>query len=218
MTAGYDLAGSDGGVFVFPVGQASGFFGSLPGLGVKVNNIVGIVPTNNFTGYNLVGSDGGVFVFPVGQSAGFFGSLPGSGSRSPTSWASCPPTTTMGYDLVGSDGGVFVFPVGQSAGFYGSLPSMNVHVNRHRGHRGHPRGRGLLPGRQGRRGLHLRQCPLLRVAPGHRGLGQQHHRDRLDPRRPGLLRGRGQRGGLRLRGRPLASDPCPVSGSACPTS
>ena len=76
-TAGYDLAGSDGGVFVFPVGQASGFFGSLPGLGVKVNNIVGIVPTNNFTGYNLVGSDGGVFVFPVGQSSGFFGSLPG---------------------------------------------------------------------------------------------------------------------------------------------
>ena len=28
---GYDLAGSDGGVFVFPVGQASGFYGSLPG-------------------------------------------------------------------------------------------------------------------------------------------------------------------------------------------
>ena len=73
-SAGYDLAGSDGGVFVFPVGQASGFFGSLPGLGVKVTNVVGIVPTNNFSGYNLVGSDGGVFVFPVGQCAGFFGS------------------------------------------------------------------------------------------------------------------------------------------------
>ena len=80
-TAGYDLAGSDGGVFVFPVGQSSGFFGSLPGLGVKVDNIVGIVPTNNFTGYNLVGSDGGVFVFPVGQVAGFFGSLPGLGRQ-----------------------------------------------------------------------------------------------------------------------------------------
>src|SRR5208283_2482999 len=78
-TAGYDLAGSDGGVFVFPVGKTSGFFGSLPGLGVKVSNIVGIVPTNNFTGYNLVGSDGGVFVFPVGESSGFFGSLPGLG-------------------------------------------------------------------------------------------------------------------------------------------
>jgi hypothetical protein len=78
---GYDLAGADGGVFVFPVGQSSGFFGSLPGLGVKVNNVVGIVPTNNFTGYNLVGSDGGVFVFPTGQSSGFFGSLPGLGVK-----------------------------------------------------------------------------------------------------------------------------------------
>ena len=28
---GYDLAGSDGGVFVFPTGQSQGFFGSLPG-------------------------------------------------------------------------------------------------------------------------------------------------------------------------------------------
>ena len=80
-SAGYDLAGSDGGVFVFPVGQSSGFFGSLPGLGVKVSDVVGIVPTNNFSGYDLVGSDGGVFVFPVGQSAGFFGSLPGLGVK-----------------------------------------------------------------------------------------------------------------------------------------
>ena len=78
-TAGYDLAGSDGGVFVFPVGQAQGFFGSLPGLGVKVNNIVGIVPTNNFTGYNLVGSDGGVFVFPTGQSRASSGPCPDLG-------------------------------------------------------------------------------------------------------------------------------------------
>ena len=103
--------------------RSPGFFGSLPGLGVKVNNVVGIVPTNNFTGYNLVGSDGGVFVFPVGQSAGFFGSLPGSGSTCPTSWASCPPTTTPATDLVGSDGGVFVFP-SASPRFFGSLPGM----------------------------------------------------------------------------------------------
>ena len=76
---GYDLVGSDGGVFVFPTSQSSGFFGSLPGLGVHVTNIVGVVPTGNFDGYDLVGSDGGVFVFPVGQSGGFYGSLPGIG-------------------------------------------------------------------------------------------------------------------------------------------
>jgi hypothetical protein len=127
--SGYDLAGSDGGVFVFPVGQASGFYGSLPGLGVKVSNIVGIVPTNNFTGYDLVGSDGGAFVFPTGQSSGFFGSLPGLGVSVNNVVGIVPTNNDQGYDLVGSDGGVFVFPVGQSAGFYGSLPSMNVHVN-----------------------------------------------------------------------------------------
>ncbi len=129
LQTGYDLAGSDGGVFVFPVGQASGFFGSLPGLGVKVNNIVGIVPTNNFTGYNLVGSDGGVFVFPTGQSSGFFGSVPGLGVKVSDIVGIVPTNNDQGYNLVGSDGGVFVFPVGQSAGFYGSLPSMNVNVS-----------------------------------------------------------------------------------------
>jgi len=126
---GYDLAGSDGGVFVFPVGQSQGFFGSLPGLGVNLNNIVGIVPTNNFNGYNLVGSDGGVFVFPVGQSAGFYGSLPGLSVKVSDVVGIVPTNNDQGYDLVGNDGGVFVFPVGQSAGFFGSLPGMNVHVS-----------------------------------------------------------------------------------------
>jgi len=128
-TPGYDLAGSDGGVFVFPIGQSSGFFGSLPGLGVKVNNIVGIVPTNNFSGYNLVGSDGGVFVFPVGQSAGFYGSLPGLSINVNDIVGIVPTNNYTGYDLVGHDGGVFVFPVGQSSGFFGSLPSLGVQVN-----------------------------------------------------------------------------------------
>jgi len=127
--AGYDLAGSDGGVFVFPVGQASGFFSSLPGLGVKVNNVVGIVPTNSDQGYDLVGNDGGVFVFPTGQSAGFFGSLPGLNVKVSNIVGIVPTNNDQGYDLVGNDGGVFVFPVGQSSGFFGSLPSMNVHVN-----------------------------------------------------------------------------------------
>jgi hypothetical protein len=41
--SGYDLVGSDGGVFSF--GDTS-FEGSLPGLGVSVSNIVGDVPTS----------------------------------------------------------------------------------------------------------------------------------------------------------------------------
>ena len=56
QATGYDLVGSDGGVFVFH----GGFYGSLPGLGIHVDNIVGIAPAANYGGYYLVGSDGGV--------------------------------------------------------------------------------------------------------------------------------------------------------------
>jgi hypothetical protein len=129
--SGYDLVGSDGGVFVFPTGNplVGGFFGSLPQLGVTVKDVVGITPTDNDGGYDLVGSDGGVFVFPVGQSSGFYGSLPGLGTQVNDIVGIVPTNSSTGYDLVGSDGGVFVFPVGQSGGFFGSLPQQNIHVN-----------------------------------------------------------------------------------------
>ena len=65
------MVGRDGGVFAF--GDA-GFVGSLPGLNVHVNNIVGAVPTSDGKGYWMVGRDGGVFAF---GDAGFVGSLPG---------------------------------------------------------------------------------------------------------------------------------------------
>ena len=126
---GYDLVGSDGGVFVFPTGQSSGYYGSLPGLGVDVHNIVGIVPTDNFTGYDLVGSDGGVFVFPTGRPTGFYGSLPGLGVDVHNIVGIVPTGNFTGYDLVGSDGGVFVFPTGRSTGFYGSLPGLGLKVD-----------------------------------------------------------------------------------------
>jgi hypothetical protein len=125
---GYDLAGSDGGVFVFPTGQSSGFYGSLPALGVSVHNVVGMVPTNDYHGYDLVGSDGGVFVFPTGSS-GYYGSLPALGVSVHNVVGIVPTNDDQGYDLVGSDGGVFVFPTGQSSGFYGSLPGLGVHTN-----------------------------------------------------------------------------------------
>jgi len=46
-TSGYDMVGSDGGVFVF--GSTGGFFGSLPGLGITVDIIVGAVATRAAT-------------------------------------------------------------------------------------------------------------------------------------------------------------------------
>ena len=72
-TQGYRLVGSDGGVFSF---GSAGYLGSVPGDGVHVNNVVGMVADPAGTGYWLVGSDGGVFSF---GSAGYLGSVPGDG-------------------------------------------------------------------------------------------------------------------------------------------
>jgi len=119
--AGYDLVGRDGGVFVFGTGQ--GFFGSLPGLGVHVDNVVGIVPTADYHGYFLVGNDGGVFAF---GDAPFENSLPGVGVHTDNIVGIVPTKDDKGYFLVGSDGGVFAFG---DAPFENSLPGLGIHVN-----------------------------------------------------------------------------------------
>jgi len=119
-TSGYTMVGSDGGVFNFGTVP---FEGSLPGLGVKVNNIVGIVPTADSQGYWMVGSDGGAFAF---GDAGFVGSLPALGVKVNNIVGIVPTADGKGYWMVGSDGGVFAFG---DAGFVGSLPGLGVKVN-----------------------------------------------------------------------------------------
>jgi len=119
-SSGYWMVGSDGGVFAF--GNA-GYLGSLPGIGVHVNDIVGVVPTSDGKGYWMVGSDGGVFAF---GDAGFVGSLPGIGVHVANIVGVVPTSDGKGYWMVGSDGGVFAFG---DAGFVGSLPGIGVHVN-----------------------------------------------------------------------------------------
>ncbi|HEX3794930.1 MAG TPA: fibronectin type III domain-containing protein [Acidimicrobiales bacterium] len=120
-TGAYDLVGSDGGVFVF--GQpGTGFYGSLPGQNIRVNNIVGIVPTNDGRGYFLVGSDGGVFTF---GDAGFYNSLPGIGIHINDIVGIVPTSDDKGYFLVGRDGGVFTFG---DAPFENSLPGLGIHL------------------------------------------------------------------------------------------
>jgi hypothetical protein len=111
--------GSDGGVFVFH----GGFYGSLPGLGIHVDNIVGIAPAANYDGYYLVGSDGGVFSF---GDTGYEGSLPGLGIHVNDVVGIVPSSDDKGYFLVGADGGVFSF--GDTA-FEGSLPGLGAHVD-----------------------------------------------------------------------------------------
>ncbi len=87
---GYWLVGADGGVFAF--GDA-GFFGSLPGIGIHVSNIVGIVPTPDGLGYWLIGADGGVYSFGSAQS---YGSEVGQGLNAAIVAAAAVPSTTSG--------------------------------------------------------------------------------------------------------------------------
>ncbi|MER5371829.1 trypsin-like serine protease [Streptomyces sp. NPDC002553] len=109
---GYWQADTYGSVHVH--GDAS-FYGSLPGLGVHVTNIIGLARTPTNRGYWLVGRDGGVFAF---GDAPFAGSLPGLKIKVSNIVGMAPTRTGKGYWLVGGDGGVFAFG---DAGFYGSM-------------------------------------------------------------------------------------------------
>jgi PKD domain len=110
--AGYWQVATDGGVFSYGTAQ---FYGSVPGLGLHLTNILGMARTPTNAGYWLVGSDGGVFAFGDAQ---FFGSLPGLQVHVNNIVGMTPTRTGNGYWLVGSDGGVFAFGDAQ---FYGSM-------------------------------------------------------------------------------------------------
>ncbi len=106
---GYWLAGQDGGVFAY--GDAP-FEGSLPALGVAVDDIVSMAATPDGRGYWLVGEDGGVFAF---GDAHFYGSAASLPLDAPVVGIA-PTPDGDGYWLVGTDGGVFAYG---DAHFYG---------------------------------------------------------------------------------------------------
>ena len=97
---GYWLVGSDGGIYAF--GDAP-FDGSLPGLNVHVNNVVGMAATSG-NGYWLVGSDGGIYSF----DANFYGSMGGKTLSAPVSSMTARPQSD-GYWLTGQDGAIYSF-------------------------------------------------------------------------------------------------------------
>jgi hypothetical protein len=69
-TGGYWLVGADGGVYAFN----APFFGSVPGAGAHVNNVVGMEAAPDGSGYRMAGTDGGVFCF----NESFDGSMGGT--------------------------------------------------------------------------------------------------------------------------------------------
>jgi len=110
---GYWEVAQDGGLFSW--GDAK-FYGSLPSVGVSVNNIVGIASTPDGAGYWLVASDGGTFSF---GDAVFYGSQGGKPLNQPVVGIAGD-QGTGGYWDVASDGGLFAF----NAPFFGSPAAM----------------------------------------------------------------------------------------------
>jgi len=79
VTDGYFIVTADGGVFCYGTAKTD-FHGSLPGLNISTNKVIGMVPTLTLGGYYLVSSDGGVFAF---GNAVFVGSEGGAYLTSP---------------------------------------------------------------------------------------------------------------------------------------
>jgi hypothetical protein len=99
---GYWLVESDGGIFSFGNAQ---YYGSLPGSGVTVSNIVGIAATADGKGYWEVSSTGQIY--PFGDAVSH-GDLPGDGIHVNDIVAIESPYSG-GYWLVGANGGVYTF-------------------------------------------------------------------------------------------------------------
>ena len=118
-TEGYHLVGADGGIFSF---GTAGYFGSVPGLGIHVSDIVGMASTPDGKGYWLVGADGGIFSF---GDAAYFGSVPGLGIHVGDIVGMVRTPGGAGYWLVGADGGIFSFG---DAAYFGSVPGLGIHV------------------------------------------------------------------------------------------
>ncbi len=116
--SGYVMAGTDGAAYTF---GGAAYEGSVPGLGIHVNNVVGVAETADGGGYWMVASDGGIFNF---GDAGFFGSAGAIPLNKPIV-GMAPTPDGQGYWLVASDGGIFTYGDAQ---FYGSTGA--IHLNK----------------------------------------------------------------------------------------
>ena len=148
-TAGYFMAGSDGGIFNFGTAKFHGSAGSL-----HLNKpVVGMASTPDAGGYWLVATDGGVFNY---GDAGFFGSMGGTPLNSPIVGMAATPSGN-GYWLVAADGGVFGFGDAEVPRVDGGHRAEQAR----RGHGGRARWPGLLARCDRRWDLQLRHGQVL---------------------------------------------------------
>ncbi|MDQ3756453.1 MAG: fibronectin type III domain-containing protein [Actinomycetota bacterium] len=116
---GYAMLGNDGGVFNY---GAAGNFGSIPGLGLKLNQPpIGMSYTPTGKGYWIVAQDGGIFSF---GDAKFHGSMGNVQLNAPVLGME-PTPTGAGYWLFASDGGIFSFG---DAKFFGSMGASKLNA------------------------------------------------------------------------------------------
>lgn len=100
---GYWMVGKDGGIFSF---GPQGYYGSLPGRGVKLSDVAGIATGPSGKGYWLVGRDGGVFSF---GGARYYGSLAGTTERVDDVVGIASTPDGRGYWLAAANGAVYRF-------------------------------------------------------------------------------------------------------------
>ena len=201
-STGYDLAGSDGGVFVFPTGQIVGLLRLAAG------------PRHPREERRGPGADEQLHRLRPGRLRRRCLRLPdraglglttarcrASASRSTTSSGWCRRTTTTAMTSSAPTAASSSSRPARPAGFYGSLPGLGVKTNDIVGLVAEPGGGGyLLAGRT------VASSPSARAnyygsLPGRQRRGEQHRRHRLDPRRQGLLPRVVQRHGVPLRRR-----------------
>ena len=113
------MFGTDGGVFSF---GSAGFYGSVPGAGVHVDNVVAMLPAPTGAGYWLVGATGGVYSSLAPASTARCPGLAGRRQHRGGGRLARRPGVPAGR---GSTGGAYAFG---DATFAGSLPGDNVHV------------------------------------------------------------------------------------------
>lgn len=133
--SGYWLVSANGSVYAK---GAAHWAGSLPGHGVRVDDIVALAATADGRGYWMIGRDGGEFAF---GDARYHGSLPGLGIHVDDIVGMVATSDGGGYWLVGADGGVFAFG---DASFKGSLPRDGIQVRDIRAMIASPRRTGYM--------------------------------------------------------------------------